>query len=65
MQMVLTEESSVGLLNTRAFEEEWQKRFGSYAQQHAAEHLVSGWLEHGLWRRVARFEAGSYWIPGS
>ncbi len=47
----------MGLLNMEAFEEEWQKRFGNYAQEYAAEHLVSGWSEHGLWRRVALFEA--------
>ncbi len=47
----------MGLLNMGAFEEEWQKRFGNYAQEYAAEHLVSGWSEHGLWRRVALFEA--------
>jgi SAM-dependent methyltransferase len=40
----------------RTFEEEWRQRFARFAQRHEADHLVSGWSEHGLKRRLALFE---------
>jgi SAM-dependent methyltransferase len=36
-----------------AFEREWRARFERFARGHAQEHLVSGWSEQGLRRRVA------------
>jgi SAM-dependent methyltransferase len=39
-----------------SFEREWQARFEKFAGRHQAEHLVSGWSEAGLRRRVAAFE---------
>jgi ubiquinone/menaquinone biosynthesis C-methylase UbiE len=37
------------------FEREWQARFEKFASRHEAEHLVSGWSDGGLRRRVALF----------
>lgn len=39
-----------------AFEQQWKGRFEKFATRHAADHLVSGWSETGLRRRVATFE---------
>ena len=39
-----------------AFEQQWKGRFEKFATRHAADHLVSGWSETGLRRRVAAFE---------
>lgn len=38
------------------FEREWQDRFGRFAQQNNADHLISGWSKSGLLRRLAVFE---------
>ncbi len=38
------------------FEQQWKGRFEKFATRHGAEHLVSGWSEAGLRRRVAAFE---------
>lgn len=38
------------------FEEDWQKRFERFARDYCADHLISGWSESGLWRRLALFE---------
>jgi ubiquinone/menaquinone biosynthesis C-methylase UbiE len=38
------------------FEREWQRRFERFAARHQAEHLVSGWSETGLRRRLRAFE---------
>jgi ubiquinone/menaquinone biosynthesis C-methylase UbiE len=40
----------------RTFEQEWRQRFERFAQRHEADHLVSGWSELGLQRRLALFE---------
>ncbi len=40
----------------REFEREWQGRFGRFAQENSADHLISGWSESGLLRRLAVFE---------
>jgi SAM-dependent methyltransferase len=37
------------------FEREWQGRFERFATRHADEHLISGWSDSGLRRRVAAF----------
>jgi len=34
------------------FEQEWRRRFESFAQRNREEHLISGWSEQGLRRRV-------------
>jgi ubiquinone/menaquinone biosynthesis C-methylase UbiE len=38
------------------FEEDWQKRFERFARDYCADHLISGWSESGLWRRLTLFE---------
>ena len=40
----------------RSFEEEWRSRFERFAQRHDADHLVSGWSDHGLRRRLSLFD---------
>jgi SAM-dependent methyltransferase len=35
-----------------SFEREWRRRFESFARGHQEEHLISGWSESGLRRRV-------------
>lgn len=40
-----------------AFEEAWRRRFSNFARDYTADHLISGWSENGLRRRVALFEA--------
>ncbi len=37
------------------FEEEWRRRFEHFAQGHDADHLVSGWSDNGLRRRLSLF----------
>lgn len=39
-----------------AFEKEWQGRFERFAQCYEADHLVSGWSDSGLRRRLALFD---------
>jgi SAM-dependent methyltransferase len=39
----------------RTFEEEWRERFERFARRHEADHLVSGWSDRGLRRRLALF----------
>lgn len=41
----------------RTFEEEWRERFERFARQYSADHLVSGWSDNGLRRRLALFAA--------
>lgn len=38
-----------------SFEEEWRRRFQHFAREFESEHLISGWSENGLRRRLARF----------
>lgn len=38
------------------FEQQWKGRFEKFATRYGTEHLVSGWSEAGLRRRVAAFE---------
>lgn len=40
----------------KSFDEEWRRRFERFAREHAEEHSVSGWSDHGLRSRVALFE---------
>jgi ubiquinone/menaquinone biosynthesis C-methylase UbiE len=40
----------------RTFEEEWRERFERFAQWYDADHLVSGWSDNGLRRRLALFD---------
>lgn len=39
----------------RTFEEEWRERFKRFARSYDADHLVSGWSDNGLRRRLALF----------
>ena len=40
----------------KTFEEEWRGRFERFGQSYDADHLVSGWSEGGLRRRLALFD---------
>ncbi len=46
-------ESNTG--GIRTFEKEWQERFERFAQSHDSDHLVSGWSDNGLRRRLSLF----------
>lgn len=37
------------------FEQEWQKRFERFARHYASDHLISGWSDSGLRRRLSLF----------
>ncbi len=39
-----------------SFEIEWRRRFQRFAQSYKEDHLISGWSDHGLRRRLALFE---------
>jgi len=43
-------------MRMRTFEEEWRRRFERFAQRYDVDHLVSGWSESGLRRRLALFK---------
>jgi ubiquinone/menaquinone biosynthesis C-methylase UbiE len=49
----------------RTFEEEWRERFERFARCHDVDHLVSGWSDIGLRRRLALFDEclGAYQLP--
>jgi ubiquinone/menaquinone biosynthesis C-methylase UbiE len=40
----------------KTFEEEWKRRFESFAQDYEVDHLISGWSDNGLKQRLALFK---------
>jgi len=40
----------------KEFEKKWQSRFQRYGRHHQTDHLISGWSERGLRRRLVLFE---------
>ncbi len=37
----------------KTFEEEWKRRFESFARDYEVDHLISGWSDNGLKQRLA------------
>lgn len=40
----------------KTFEEEWKRRFESFAQDYEVDYLISGWSDNGLKQRLALFK---------
>lgn len=40
-------------MNPSRLEDAWRERYDRWAGQHQADHLIAGWSEHGLSRRLA------------
>lgn len=40
-------------MNPSSLEDAWRARYDRWAGQHQADHLIAGWSEHGLSRRLA------------